>query len=100
MRIDDCAPFTPRAPPFGRPHYPPPPFCENNALVRALLRVDLTQSSETGTVPGLRWHNLLRERRVMREVRIAKDGEGGHKEVRGRWAVPPTEGEGSREGQR
>ena len=29
----------------------------------ALLRVDLTRSSETGTVRGLRWHNQPRERR-------------------------------------
>ena len=28
----------------------------------------------------------------------ARQGEGGHKGVRGRWALPPAEGEGSRKG--
>ena len=49
---------------YGNP--PPPPLgvstwthLANGAV--ALLRVDPTQSSETGTVRGLRWHNLPRE---------------------------------------
>ena len=33
------------------------------ARASALLRVDPSQSSETGTVRGLCWHNLLRERK-------------------------------------
>ena len=43
-----------------------------------LLCVDPTQSSETGKVQGLHWHNLPRERK-------------GHRVVRGRWAAPPME---------
>ena len=43
----------------------------------ALLRVDPTQSSETGTVRGLRWHNRPRETKgVRRRVRIGQAGRG------------------------
>ena len=39
-----------------------------------------------------------KEREVERE-RQAKEGDEGRRVVRGRWAPPPTEGEGLREGQ-
>ena len=40
-----------------------------------------------------------RKGRVSREVWIGQGGEVGHKVVRGRWALPPMEAKGSREGQ-
>ena len=40
-----------------------------------------------------------KERKVQREG-LGKEEEGGHEVVRGRWAPPPMEGKGPREGQR
>ena len=57
-----CGPTSAAAPP------PPPPPRRAGGRgggggAVALLRVDPTRSSETGTVRGLRWHNLPRERK-------------------------------------
>ena len=68
------------------------------AMVVALLCVDPPQSHETGTVRGLRWHNLPRERKG-KEGGKGRQAEGGHKVGRGRWAPPPTDGKSSRKGQ-
>ena len=56
----------PCAPPLGSP--------APTARAVALLRVDPTRSSETGTVRGLRWHNLPK----------AREGEKGGKDRPGR----------------
>ena len=55
------APPSPCPPPAGRGC----PLGRRWPTARAvtLLRVDPTQSSERGTVRGLRWHNLPRERK-------------------------------------
>ena len=71
------------------------------ARASALLGVDSTRSSETGTVRGLCRRNLLRERKrgcVGGEDRPG-EREGGHGRARGQWAPPPAEGGGSRKGQ-
>ena len=63
------------------------------------LRADLTRSSETGTVRGVRWHTLPRERKgEWRGKDRPGRGEGGLKGVSGRWALPPTERMGPRKG--
>ena len=78
--------------PLGRPG--------QTARAVHLLRVDPTQSSETGTVRGLRWHSLPREKKGEQGGRDrARPGERGHEGVGGRWASPPADGEGSRKGQ-
>ena len=92
-------------PPLGRGPPPPEWGCapgrtRRRARAVAPLRVDLTQKSEVGTFRGLRWCSLPRERRGGGEVRIGQaEAEGGHERVRGRWAPPHAEGQGSTEGQ-
>ena len=66
----------------------------------ALLCVDLTQSSEAGTVRELCWHDLPRERKgVWGGKDRARPVDQGHWVVRSQWALIPTEGKGSRKGQ-
>ena len=44
--------------------------------------------------------NFLRSRVGRSKERLGKEEEEGHSVVRGRWAQPPMEGKGPREGQR